>query len=482
MRAFATEFAVKPKTQAEFVSELIGWLRGTTYSTVLDSVDRDVEPHDFTAIASTGESLRVRDLESEQGLFVVGFRHDYPDAEGRNWRTEAVLTRPTAADEYSIRVRTQCQAKNAGARIDFPKKPYLIKAILSGGWGADDGPLTACDAPYWLEPTEADLRLTQDVMCGQGTRDLPVVYVSAKGAGRWDLAVEGIERLAYRLGGVAHVLVEPDRGYSFDLMNRVRRRNAYGGSLGLYVPGVGLAGRFFKSWEVATDEALLDRVQNAAMAARTAMPVRGWDWSELQERSLKSRRTSGSQALEFKELEDIYLEEIETLKQQLGDERQAHIDYLSHVEANRPNAQEDPYQNLRTAVKTELYPGETLDRIRIAANIALQNVERHGIDDRTVAILKAVVSLGFSERGDAFIEQLKDCTSANEKLIASLIPFLEKHGFTQRSENKHIRVSAREELTGVGSITIAKTPSDHRTSKNTRSQIIGILGLNAIDF
>lgn len=141
MRIFATEFPVYRKNNAEFIAHVIQWLRGTAYSRVLESVDQEIQPDDFLATSTAGEQLRMREVNGEN-LSAIGFRHDYPDKEGRNWRTEAVLLWSENNEQAKLRLRTQCQARVPGAPLDFPRKPYLIKSLLDDGWGSMDGNLT----------------------------------------------------------------------------------------------------------------------------------------------------------------------------------------------------------------------------------------------------------------------------------------------------------------------------------------------------
>ena len=483
MRAFATEFPIKPQSSAAFVAHLIQWLRGTRYSEVLNCVENEIEPDNFFAQAPSGEALRIRELNTGKKISAVGFRHDYPDGDGRNWRTEAVML-CNDSEQHSVRLRTQCQAKTLGAKLDNPRKPYLIKALLSDGWGGDDGLLAVTDSPLWSTPQH--LHLVEKVLTGDATKDLPVVFISAKGNHSWDLSKDEIERLAYRLGGVAHVIVEPDRQFSFDLKHLTNGQNVYGGYIGIYAPTIGLIGRYFVGWDLPTTEALIERIEGAVIALRTRMPARGWDWSELQEASLRSRRSAVGNELEFKELEAIYLEEIEGLKEQISEQR-FQIDeqntLISENERILTELDDEPLRSLQARVGTQLYSGEIADRLRLAAKVAIQNSDRAGIDDHTAHVLNVFAEdMERSRQGQSFVEQLKSSMSSNDNLINALIPFLENHGFTKKSENKHIRLEPAKDLSGIGSITISKTPSDFRAHKNMRSQVFKILGLRSLDF
>ena len=92
MTVFATEFPVKSNVnRAAFVSEVIAWLRGMRDSSVLSSgSESDLDEENAVLRSSSGEELRVRELRQNDVWNAIGFRHDFPDGEGRLWRTEGV--------------------------------------------------------------------------------------------------------------------------------------------------------------------------------------------------------------------------------------------------------------------------------------------------------------------------------------------------------------------------------------------------------
>ncbi|WP_146604672.1 hypothetical protein [Rhodoplanes roseus] len=202
-------------------------------STVLDNPrDQDLAGDTAHLRSQSGEELRLRELGREGTLEAIGFRHDFPDIEGRLWRTEAVVRRGVSHDAQDlIRLRTECIARAQGARLDIPRKPFLIKTILRDGWGGKDRELSVSDSPIWIPDDDAGVAVARAVTLGQATQYLPVVYISATGPLKWLLSQNQIERLAYDLGGVAHVVVEPSRAFSFRVRELTAEQNTYGGTL-----------------------------------------------------------------------------------------------------------------------------------------------------------------------------------------------------------------------------------------------------------
>lgn len=187
---FATEFPVKRfSNKAAFPSEVFAWLRGMKDSEVLSSSsEREFDGENVYLVAGSGEELRLRELQGEGDWIAVGFQHDVPDDQGRTWRTEAVLRRGENVADYDIlRLRTQCLAKISGAVLESPKKPYIVKALLNGGWGALDGILNVCDQPLWLNDNQTSAEIARQIADGVASVFLPIVYVSAGAESRWPL-------------------------------------------------------------------------------------------------------------------------------------------------------------------------------------------------------------------------------------------------------------------------------------------------------
>lgn len=486
MLPFSTEFPVKAvDNRAAFVAEVIAWLRGTSYSTVLASgTDQDLEAENAYFCAASGEELRLRELRNADDWSAIGFRHDFPDDEGRLWRTEGVLRRSAAdAGNDLIRIRTQCLARAPGARLDKPRKPYLIKALLKNGWGGIDALLTVSDQPVWLDDTEKDLETAKAVTLGQATKWLPTAYISASSRCAWLLSKREIEKLAYDLGGMAHVLVEPDRGFSFRLREATNGRNAYGGTVGLSVPGQGTLRRYYFGWHIQNGKDLMEVVRGAASNMRGRMPAFGWDWTDLQERALRAQRETWQGALsaaESEKLFDDYVDQIENLQTEI---RQLQEQLRSRSVSAEVGTDEEEFsnENLVHVIGPEVYSGEISDRLRFAAKTTLSVSDQIGLDNRSEIILQRIVDrLPVAPALNELKQDLDRVTKDRRRVATELTSLLRRHGYSEKSDNKHIRLEAAEEFDGLDAITLPKTPSERRGLRNLRTQIERALGINKI--
>lgn len=479
MLPFATEFPVISQNRASFMAQVLSWLRGSNYSKVLDNPrDRELEGDTSYIRAENGEELRFREFNNNGQMEAIGFRHDNPDRDGRLWRTEGVLRRGAAGEGQDlIRFRTQCIARLPGARLETPRKLYLIKSILRDGWGGVDSPFAVSDQPLWLANTAADLKIARAATLGQTKQYLPVIYVSASGTSKWLFSKDQIEKLAFDLGGVAHVVVEPNRTFSFELRELTSAANAYGGTIAIMLPGRGVVRRFYVGWRLPEVGELQEAVREVAIRMRSLMPAQGWDWTELQEQALRLQRTRDRNRLSVQETEGLYQEEIQSLQErvkQLEEQLAARpLEEVSDLEDETflPSA-------LVKKIGPEIYPGEFSDRLRGALKYCVERAEQLGVHSRSRFVLDAIVkNLPVSPELGELLDDLKRVTKDSKRLASEVTRLLDRHGYKEKSDNKHIKLEARKGYVGLGPITLAKTPSDSRGLTNARKQIESTLGI-----
>ncbi|WP_369059065.1 hypothetical protein ABOZ73_15730 [Caulobacter sp. 73W] len=480
MVTFATEFPVRSGvTKAAFVAQVVAWLRGNQKSIVLDEAhERDLDGDEPVLRHANGEQLFLRVLSTGGAVVAMGVRHDIPDIEGRLWRTEAVLRRAEGgADQDLLRLRTHCIAQKADARLDVPRKPFLLKSVLKDGWGADDGRLPTSDQPHWLGVDNDAVALASSVSLGEATYYLPTVYISATGEGQWAISRDEIDRLAYQLGGVAHVVVEPDRGFSFRLRDACEAGNVYGGAIGVILPGRGVRRKFYRHVGKGQQVPLHDILVNFISALRAHMPSNGWDWTELQEQALRQQRQRDRARLSPAETEALYDGEISALKDQISQLKDQLAQASLHDQLDDGD---DALTSLTSEFGPEVYPGELQDRLRCAATVICDRADQDGLDPRSKAVLQQFARLPRSEGLTELLEDLKRATKEPGRLADQVTDLMSRHGYKEKSKNRHVRLEPREGFVGLDTITVPTSPSDIRGLKNMRKQIERTLGLTQL--
>ena len=482
MLPFSTEFPVQPSAnRAAFVAEVVAWIRGMQHQTVLSRTsEAELDGANVRIRSKKGEELRMRELQTNEGWGAIGIRHDFPDDLGRAWRTECVLKRAAAEGSQDlVRLRTQCIAMTPGAILDTPRKPYLIKALLKNGWGGRDQQFSVTDRPVWLKNGDADLELAKSVNLGTAARWLPTVYVSATGASSWLLSQQEIEKLSYDLGGIAHVVVEPDRAFSFQLRDETEGRNAYGGTVGLSAPGQGIVRRYYLGWQIQNGRELATAIQAVASTLRSQMPAFGWDWTELQEQALRVQREREKDSLTEAEWNQLHQEQVDNLQDKIRElEQQLSVSPAARLGTDEAEFSTD---NLVLRIGPEIYSGEISDRLRFAAKTTLSVAEQIGLDVRSKAILQRIVKrLPASPALAELSKDLERATKDPKRVASELTSLLARHGYSEKSDNKHIRLEANQGFDGLDAITLPKTPSENRGLKNLRKQIERKLGVTKL--
>ena len=314
---------------------------------------------------------------------------------------------------------------------------------------------------------------------GEAAKWLPTVYVSATGASAWLFSQREIEKLAYDLGGIAHVVVEPDRAFSFHLRDETEGRNAYGGTVGLSAPGQGIVRRYYLGWQIQDGKELAAAIVAAASTLRSQMPAFGWDWTELQEQALRVQREREKDSLTEAEWNQLHQERIDNLHDRIRElEQQLSVSPAVSLGTDEAEFSTD---NLVQRVGPEVYSGEISDRLRFAAKTTLSVADQIGLDARSKAILQRVVERLPASPALAELSQDLERATKNPKRVASeLTSLLARHGYSAKSDNKHIRLAANKGFNGLDFITLPKTPSENRGLKNLQKQIERILGITKL--
>ncbi|MCW1917434.1 hypothetical protein NX862_01570 [Rhodobacter sp. KR11] len=478
MSVFAAEFPTRPDIdKAHFIALTVAWVQGMK-STTLDFRGNEFENYGDEAVVlgRNGEKLTVKEIDVGQS-YIIGARHDLLDQEGRNWRTECVLTK--TGPDASLRVRVQCLSSNPDAPVLNPKRPFFIKACLQDRWGGVDGPFTVGDGAI---PAPEDHAFGARVLTGDSEAFLPVVYVSACDDGSF---VVNPEKLAYDLGGLAHVVVEPSREYSFQMRELCGESNPYGGTIGVVLPKLGVVRRFwlggFYTDPRSVELALRSYVQRLVSARAVSL---GYEWQELQAHFAKRLRVARAiQVPQGKNFEKSY---IEALEQEVA----AKDETIANLQERLEQLPSDAVlvgmgdgiipDGLAAQLGVELYPGEFSDRVRAVLSLA-SATDALAIDPRTAQLLERLLKAsGVSGRHSAIIQALKAASKKDDRAVSEILDVLRGLGYVVTKDGKHFKATPKEELFGLAPITVVNTPSDWRSVKNTVSQISELIGLTTI--
>lgn len=452
----------------EFIQLSVEWIKGMERSRIFRDTSAGQAPEfdgDYVSLGlAGGEFLEIRRIAREDGSFSVGFRYDLPDREGRTWRTEAVLSN-NKVDAF-LTVRVSCKTTEEGVTTQLPNRPYFLKLVLKAGWGGEDGILEVSDIPRYIG--DGEVEIAKKCVLGEASLLLPVIYLSA---GADNGTIVDARRLAYDLGGVAHVVVEPSREFSHSLREVASPNNPYGGAIGVALPGKPNVVRVTPYLD--NKQVDVERLREQLIGLLASRLTRfGTDWYALQEEAAKAvrLRLSDHKALDedtlFDEWSQSFNSEIEAKNDEIRELRRS-IDLLQNQKLTNVSSKHTilDEQSLDREMP-QLYRGEIVDRLLCLISEAASN-PAGTFSERDVFVFGKLVSLLPNESGlDDLHKRLKTAGSDPKSASKKVGLILKELGYSQSDSGPHLKFAPPNHIVGIAQLTLAKTPSDHRAGRN----------------
>ncbi|XKH00306.1 hypothetical protein LG325_09340 [Marinobacter nauticus] len=409
------------------------------------------------------ETLYGLNIE-DRGKAYLALRYEKKEADGISWITEIIYEELIDSSNISIQVFSESDK----TKLSLPpaRKPYIVRQLISEIGGGVDGSLQVSDQPLFLN--NLDIDFAADLINGNCENRLPIVYISATNR---DETPVSAAQLARWLSGVGHVVVEPNREFSFRLMNEVNHQNAYGGAVAIHWPDRSskellLPARFdFDAKSLSIEVSKL--IRNRAIRLRRP---RSLTWAYLKEIRAK--------------------QEIEKLRQGGSSDLQAYIDNFDQEISAKDQALEEAEADIRR-LEAEIYNLRSRTQHVEGEPILVRGNEPDLYENEALEILVDAIEKGLSNcvEGSRRWDVLQSLKSANEatsnkeelaanvkailsnyrKLEGSIEHDLEELGFEISGEGKHYRLVFKGDTRY--SMSMPKTSSDHRAGKNLVSQI-----------
>ncbi|HDP88568.1 MAG TPA: hypothetical protein ENN42_01190 [Thioalkalivibrio sp.] len=462
MLTFKTQF---PINDSKSVNDLFEtgriWLAGSPHSS-LAKIMSEADGIDDEWFRET-DNEKIRFIKNENGGQVGALRHENIDSSGLRWVTEVACAKHF--DSFWVSVQLSVDSELPVEKIDYGKRPHILKTIMSEIGGGKDGSLLVSDRPLYLE--EDHVSLAADVITANAGCLMPAVYVSADNDGNSRV---NAAQLAQWLSGMAHVLVEPSRGFSFELAPLVYRENAYGGAVAIYWPdGIGKwlflpQGEFSDPKTLQT--AIAKKIRSSLLSQRTKKEC---TWGYILEQKSKKRiqelRESGSDKVEdYVSAFDMELaskdEEIQRLE--------AEVNRLRYGRYEQGDVRKIQGNSLDLATsEDDLYQGERLSMVVESIAASLNSAEPHS---RRHHVLSDLVNLNtLPSEKETILDFLKELLRAYREMDSSTKSELERLGFVINEDGKHYKLIFRGEERCP--FILPKTGSDHRGGLNSFSDI-----------
>ncbi|WP_319471134.1 hypothetical protein [uncultured Pseudodesulfovibrio sp.] len=325
-----------------------------------------------------------------------------------------------------------------------------------------DGSMPVGDKPIFLKNSEA--HIAQKAIEDKLGCIMPTVYVSAPNNGQHNINSKG---LAKRLSGMAHILVEPDADFSFDLKEKVRDINAYNGAVGIYWPGT-MNRLFFvqRGKSPNTRKIENDVCQKVKDSLLTHRGIQECSWPFLLEikSKLKMRELRETGSTKLDKYMELFDAELDAKKEELA-LAQKEIERLSRqVYSNTMTTPIPGTPILIRGSEEDKYKGECIDLLLDILNREVRNCE---VGTRRRDIIEDLIASN-SGNGEkkVILAQLKSLLHSYKKIDAKTRAGLEEIGFHLRENGgKHYKLNFRNEHRYT--VVVSKTSSDHRTGRNT---------------
>ena len=442
MQIYSAIFPVKESlSKDDLINLVIEWNQGSPHNKISnltwDGKKRNIKFEDGNL------SLAIEEIRTYN---TIAIRFHQFDENNIIWNTDIVVNFNTHI--FSIKIDRETTADTIGFIPQF-KTPILVNMLLDRDFiGMDnDLEISAKEIPIKKD----NYKVIENIICRNTVYSMPVIYVT-KSWGRYPLRVH---TLAYRLRGVAHVLIEEDADVCKFLKDSCRGMNSHHGSIGIYYPGSSAPYKIItpRRYE-GQEETLIDRIVNMVcrymnQQARDKMMT----WEGVQNELLKLRYVSATEkkAKAENEVSEVY----ENFSDEL-EEKERTIEELN----NRVMALQAENQGLRAKYEQvseisliyygeedELYEGEIKDHILETLQKQMQQVKKGTRKELILQdILESNELTGALEEKRAEIKRiLKGYTKVGDSLKRDL----KAYGFIITKDGGHYKLNLHARTLGT---------------------------------
>lgn len=462
MLTFKTQFPVNSsKTIDDLIEAGRIWLAGSPHSKLASTMASATAIGDDWQASSGSETVVFAKPAGSEALCGISFENT--DENTIRWTTEIVGSKKD--NEFWVSIQLSVDSELPTERIDHGRRPHILKTIMREIGGGPDGKIPVSDEPIYLQEDQLDL--AADLITAQAGCVMPVVYVSADNSDRPHIDAK---QLAQWLSGMAHVVVEPSRRFSYELMHLVYGENAYGGAVAIYWPdGIG-KWLFLPKGDNADPKQMQIGVQRKVrMSLLSQRTRRDCTWSYVQEvkarRRIQELRESGSsQVDEWVKTFDLEMksknDEIQRLENEIN-----RIKYSARYEGEA--RAEDRRGLVLQGKERDLFQGERLSVVMDALGKELAACEPFS---RRKAIVEDLIGSNEQEgQRESMLDELKETLRQYSSMTASARSTFERLGFEISEDGKHYKLIFRGDVRFP--FTLPKTGSDWRGGLNAFSDM-----------
>jgi hypothetical protein len=459
MLVFQTQFSINNDATIQQLKDVgIKWILGSPHTSFKEE-DLVSDEINFS-YKNADEAIQI--IESSNTSYEgLGIRYEKSGNSNDYWVTEVVGAK--YENDYKITIQIFWQSDIGSRQIPKPKRPHIVKLILDEFGVAKDGELEVRDSAYNLN--EQDLGLVDKIINGETSNKMPIVYISRQDD---DTLFVDPKVITYHILGLAHVIVEPNRSFSYKLMDLSARQNVYGGAVGIYWPENMNHTRLFPYGKLHTPTDMGKKITDIIRETLISQKIdRKVTWAYIKELHFKNKLAT------LKEKGEVELDEY---IRNFDEELKAKDEQVEQLENTINNLRQqlkglrlkdENNSLLQAGENEELYPNEYNDLILTILNNELKNIQ-----DKTrkkILLESLLASNQISGFKKQFMKKLHDVFDNYTSLSPKKRQILKGLNFEISEEGKHYKLKYKNYP--AFQFTFAKTTSDNRAGKNNISTI-----------
>ncbi|HHO3377025.1 TPA: hypothetical protein ACRRWQ_000819 [Morganella morganii] len=468
MKYFATGFFLKKGTTAkEVINECLSWVSNSPHTKLIPA-QIDFMRNNCDEFELEGENEKIElTKHSENSLSMYCFRYSKITMPHK-WITDISINEYINEGSLWVQVQSNVLTQDAAYKSPNTKRPLIVMNLLDKFSGGDDDIFNVGIEPIYLKDTQEDIEKATSIINSSTKNRLPIVYVSSRYYYREHAYNLIPTRLARKLSGLAHVVIEPTSIiFSNKLKFKVNGKNVYGGAVGIYWPngqeisvhkrGLLNAGDF--------EDLIFDEV---IKATTSLVPLKKGGWIEINNaKNRKSIQVLKEQGSSSDQLLSLYEEENSTLHDEVRDlnSKVEMLEYRIKKLLEKTPAQGDLYLN--TGDEDDFFEGEISEYLILTLEKSLPSIRN---DSRHHHIINEIIKNNpHKDKLKELEGKLKKALNGYREMNKKVSSLLIELGFSICEEGKHYKLTYQEDSRYT--YVLSKTGSDHRGCLNAISDI-----------
>lgn len=459
-------------TQDAFIQLVLEWNQGSPHEA---NIIQGIEWHGERNVRYGTDKMWLA-IEEYRNENIIAVRYEKTEEDGVVWDTDYVMN----FNEMKMSIRLDRSYLESALSVD-PKfsTPHFITLLINGGYLKKDGDLPILRTPILVD--EPLLEVVSDIINGNAHYQLPVVYVSKTYEEKDPVDVW---KLAGRLKGVAHVLVQKTSWSGSTLRRLCDSKNEYNGAIGVYFPNQAVGHQKFLNHQyVGSETKMAEKVIRSVIqycnAQRTEVL---YTWQGVNNSLLRDRYSSkkdelavSESALEQNQYETDALlqmadQDAERMRQQIAELTRQNDALTYEVQGLRNKLSSiDSVPVLYLGGEDELFQGEIKEILLEILSNALSSIEPN---TRRADVLGDIIRSNGDVQGTIAekAQTLKATLNGYKSLNGSKKRILSDLGFEINEDGRHYKLTYYGD--GRYMATLAKTPSDNRSGMNIALEMI----------